>query len=151
MNTTMKKTGFKTLNAHSGPCGLHTNDRISDFLVKALEEYGDKKEDVLKCLDYVFNGTGGNIILALENDDIVGAVVLNNTGMTGYIPENILVYIAVDPSQRGKGLGKQLMEHAIKVSKGDIALHVEANNPAKFLYEKMGFTNPYLEMRLKRS
>jgi ribosomal-protein-alanine N-acetyltransferase len=29
-------------------------------------------------------------------------------------------------------------------------VHVEANTPAKFLYEKYGFTNPYLEMRLKR-
>ncbi len=33
---------------------------------------------------------------------------------------------------------------------GDIALHVEPDNPARFLYEKYGFTNKYLEMRYKR-
>lgn len=71
--------------------------------------------------------------------------------MDGYIPENILVYIAVNNAFRGKGLGKELMLNAIKVCHGDIALHVEKNNPARFLYEKVGFTNPYLEMRLKRS
>jgi ribosomal protein S18 acetylase RimI-like enzyme len=70
--------------------------------------------------------------------------------MSGYIPENILVYIATHKDFRGKGLGKKLMQEAINFAKGDIALHVEANNPAKYLYEKLGFTAPYLEMRLKK-
>ena len=70
--------------------------------------------------------------------------------MSGYIPENILVYIATDKNSRGKGLGKILMAKTIDITQGDIALHVEADNPAKHLYEKMGFTNPYLEMRLKK-
>jgi ribosomal protein S18 acetylase RimI-like enzyme len=43
------------------------------------------------------------------------------------------------------------MNEALLYAKGDIALHVEPNNPAKFLYEKIGFDNKYLEMRLKRS
>ena len=70
--------------------------------------------------------------------------------MEGYIPENILVYIAVNKDFRGKGLGKQLMEKAIGFATGSIALHVEPDNPAKKLYEKLGFTNKYLEMRLQR-
>ncbi|MBZ0243394.1 MAG: GNAT family N-acetyltransferase, partial [Bacteroidales bacterium] len=78
------------------------------------------------------------------------AVVVNRTGMEDYIPENILVYIAVDTSLRGKGIGKQLMKKVIDLSKGNIALHVESNNPALFLYEKLGFTNKYLEYRLIR-
>jgi ribosomal protein S18 acetylase RimI-like enzyme len=36
--------------------------------------------------------------------------------MKDFIPENILVYIAVDNSQRGKGFGKQLMQKAISIS-----------------------------------
>jgi ribosomal protein S18 acetylase RimI-like enzyme len=87
----------------------------------------------------------------LTNDKkIVGVTVVNETGMSGYIPENILVYIATHKDFRGKGLGKKLMQEAINFAKGDIALHVEANNPAKHLYEKLGFTAPYLEMRLKK-
>jgi hypothetical protein len=39
---------------------------------------------------------------------------------------------------------------ATKFTKGDIALHVEPNNPAIFLYNKMGFENKYSEMRLQR-
>jgi len=134
-----------------GPDKTFTNDKIADFLLKHLDEFGDKKEDILKCLDYVFNpDRGGRVILAEENGDIAGAVILNNTGMSGYIPENILVYIAVHRDHRGKGLGKVLMQRSIEASPGSIALHVEPENPAVHLYKKVGFTNKYLEMRYQR-
>lgn len=140
---------FKQINATTGEDKQYSNQLIAEFLCIHLEEYGDNIEDVLKCMAYVMHpDKGGNIILAIDKDAIVGVVILNNTGMGGFIPENILVYIAVDNSQRGKGYGKSLMQKAISVANGDIALHVEPNNPAKKLYEKLGFTNKYLEMRL---
>ncbi len=130
---------------------LFNHDQIADFLVEHLDEFGDKKEDILKCLAFAQDATkGGNIILAVAENEIIGAVVLNKTGMSGYIPENILVYIAVNNLYRGKGIGKKLMEDAITFSEGNIALHCEPQNPALKLYEKLGFTNKYLEMRLEK-
>lgn len=130
---------------------IHNNEAIADFLFHHLDQYGDKKEDILKCLAYVFNrDKGGDIFLCIENESIIGAVVINHTGMEGYIPENILVYIAVHKNFRGKGIGKLLMQEAIKSVKGAIALHVEPDNPAFHLYKNLGFTNKYLEMRLMR-
>jgi [ribosomal protein S18]-alanine N-acetyltransferase len=126
---------------------------IADFLFKHLEEYGDPHEHIMRCLDYSLDKAldkGGFVVLAREEGQIVGAVVMNKTGMSGYIPDNILVYIAVDTSQRGKGLGRKLMSTAVNIANGDIALHVEPDNPAKKLYEKLGFTSKYLEMRLKK-
>jgi Acetyltransferases len=70
--------------------------------------------------------------------------------MQDYIPENILVYIATHNAYRGRGIGKELMQLAIAHTEGNIALHVEPDNPAKKLYEKAGFTNKYLEMRLNK-
>jgi ribosomal protein S18 acetylase RimI-like enzyme len=81
---------------------------------------------------------------------MVGVVVINETGMRRYIPENILVYIAVDGKFRGKGYGQDLMRAALQQAEGNVALHVEPHNPAKHLYEKLGFTNKYLEMRYEK-
>ncbi len=126
---------------------------IIDFLFDHLQEFGDPKKDIQKAIDFSlkeFTSFGGFTMLIHEDNVLVGATVINQTGMGGYIPENILVYIATHKDYRGKGFGKTLMQKAIDYAQGDIALHVEANNPAKILYEKLGFTNPYLEMRLKK-
>ncbi|WP_306352999.1 GNAT family N-acetyltransferase [Flavobacterium sp. '19STA2R22 D10 B1'] len=124
---------------------------VVTFLHRSLQEYGDPQNEINKAIDYSLNVTnttaGGFVLVATIEDKIVGAVVVNETGMKDYIPENILVYIATDEAYRGKGIGKALMQKAMDVSQGNIALHVEPNNPAIKLYEKLGFTNKYLEMR----
>jgi len=128
--------------------------QLVDFLHDQLEQYGDPKQQIERAIDYAlreFDSYGGFVMILKQEQRIRAAVVINRTGMAGYIPENILVYIAVDRNNRGEGLGRKLMTQAIAHATGDIALHVEANNPAKILYEKLGFTNPYLEMRLKKA
>lgn len=143
---------IKIFNAINKPSEIEKKELV-DFLYDNLEQYGDPKKDIQKAIEYSikeFVSFGGFTMVLKENSEILGATVFNATGMGGYIPENILVYIAINKNHRGEGLGKKLMQKAIDYSKGDIALHVEANNPAKFLYEKLGFTNPYLEMRLKK-
>lgn len=131
-----------------------SRDQIADFLYDHLDQYGDEREAILKCIAYAYGdkqGQGGFILVAHDEDEILGVVIINNTNMGGYIPEHILVYIAVHEKTRGQGVGKSLMKRIIDETEGDIALHVEPENPAKFLYEKFGFTNKYLEMRLKKS
>ena len=131
------------------PSGQEKNE-IIDFLYTHLDQFGDPREDISKAIDYALkvNDSFGGFVLQLKDDDqTVGAVVINKTGMDGYIPGNILVYIAIHRDYRGKGLGKELMEKSLKEAAGDVALHVEPDNPAKLLYEKFGFTNKYLEMR----
>lgn len=130
--------------------GKIMKEKIIDFLYHHLDQYGDAKMDIEKCIDYALssdNGKGGFVITATINNELVGATVINDTGMEGYIPENILVYIAVDNTKRGLGIGKKLMRSAMLEANGAIALHVEPDNPARLLYEKLGFTSKYLEMR----
>lgn len=123
---------------------------IIDFLFQHLEEFGDSREDIEKAVNYALKETisyGGFILVAFEYSKISSILVINKTGMKGYIPENILVYIATHKDLRGKGIGKEIITKALNIAEGDVALHVEPNNPAKFLYKKLGFTNKYLEMR----
>lgn len=144
---------FKIYNSKIKPAA-NEKQEIVDFLFNHLDQYGDPKEHILSCLEFATmekpKSFGGFALVVEENNEILGVTIINQTGMSGYIPGNILVYIAVYEKTRGKGIGKALMEKAITLSEGDIALHVEPDNPARKLYEKLGFTNKYLEMRLKK-
>lgn len=143
---------FLLINGEAGPHETFSKEQIAEFLFKHLEEYGDPIDQILSCLDYVFNpDKGGFVALAYDDaNNLKAATIINKTGMSGYIPENILVYIAVDASARGQGLGKSLMTMALENAEGGVALHVEPDNPARHLYEKLGFTNKYLEMRYQK-
>lgn len=126
---------------------------LVEFLYTHLDRFRDEKPDIQKALKYCFSdeaGKGGFITLAIENDTICGAVLMNNTGMEGYIPSHILVYVAVDASMRGKGIGAKIITAAIRHAGGDVALHVEYDNPAKHLYERLGFHSKYAEMRFSK-
>lgn len=126
---------------------------IADFLYEHLDQFGDEHAAIMKCINFALDDKekfGGFMIVSKIDNAITGAVIVNKTGMEGYIPENILVYIAVDKKYRGQGLGKKLMQKTFDLASGSIKLHVEPENPARFLYEKLGFTSKYLEMRLNR-
>jgi GNAT superfamily N-acetyltransferase len=125
-------------------------ERFIDFLHTHLDRFGDPKPAIRKCINFAFGedgGLGGFALAAMENGELVGALVMNRTGMEGYIPENILVYVAVDASQRGKGIGRKVVEKALEEADGNVKLHVEYDNPAKRLYERIGFSSKYAEMR----
>jgi GNAT superfamily N-acetyltransferase len=126
-------------------------NEIIDFLFEHLGNYGDPRPDIEKAVNYALKETvsfGGFVIVAYLEGNIAGAAVVNQTGMQDYIPENILVYIATDTSLRGKGIGTQLLQKVIDTAEGDIALHLDTDNPARSLYERIGFKVKYLEMRL---
>lgn len=136
------------ITPESGENNRFKNESIALFLEDHLDEFKDRASDIIKAIQYALNPEkGGFVLLGVENEAIIGAVVINKTGMDGYIPGNILVYIAVHRSHRGTGIGKKLMLEVLPKTEGGVALHVEPENPARYLYQKLGFTHKYLEMR----
>lgn len=124
-------------------------DKLVKFLHTSLEQYRDPEKDIRACLDYILDPKrGGFIFTATDHkNDLKGVVFLTHTHMGQFVPEFLLVYIATDKNERGKGIGKNLMKLVTETVNAPVALHVEHDNPAKKLYEKMGFTNKYTEMR----
>ncbi len=125
-----------------------------DFMFTHLGEFGDPKPDIRRSIEYAFSndfGKGGFVLAAFSEDRLVGGLIMNRTGMSGYIPDNILVYVAVDAACRGMGFGKSIIEYALEMAEGDVKLHVEYDNPAKRLYERIGFKNKYADMRFNKN
>ena len=142
---------IQQFNTPAGFPDSFSRSQFIDFLVEHLGEFGDSKQAIDGAIDYAFStaeGNGGFLIVARDENGIVGAAVINRTGMRDFIPSYILVYIAVDGSKRGKGYGGTIVKHIQEqCADGGLALHVEYDNPAKRLYERLGFTSKYAEMR----
>jgi ribosomal-protein-alanine N-acetyltransferase len=131
------------------PEGLSLAD-LSSFFHHKMKPYHDTRLDVGKGLDYAFStaeGKGGFLVLATHGGRLVGGITILRTGMAGYIPENLLLFVAVDPEWRGRGIGESLIRTALSHCDGAMKLHVEPDNPARRLYERVGFATKYLEMR----
>jgi len=127
--------------------------KVVDYFHDTMIPYEDKKEDIQAALDYIFSGDagrGGFLMLVEKDQKLVGALLMQRTGMSGYIPENILLFVTISPELRGLGVGRKLIEHCISECDGDVKLHVEYDNPAKRLYERIGFENKYADMRFSK-
>ena len=125
-------------------------DFVVNFFHETMKPYNDSVEDIRRALDYAFSnaeGKGGFLMLAHYGQRIAGQLLMLKTGMGGYIPENILLFVTISPQIRGKGIGGKLIKHSLNEADGNIKLHVEHDNPAQRLYERLGFTQDYAEMR----
>lgn len=121
---------------------------IINFLHDNLDQFADPPAQIQQCLKYAQDSDRGGIIYLVEhNQHVVAASVILNTQMEGFIPPYVLVYIAVYKPSRGQGIAKNLLKFIQKDLNRDICLHCDHDNPAKLLYEKVGFENRYLEMR----
>ncbi|WP_318617077.1 GNAT family N-acetyltransferase [Sporosarcina sp. YIM B06819] len=135
------------------------NLRLESY--KEYEQYVSKEHwEVLKNTLISDNDLKNNAkIYVTELDDrIVGSVVLFPPSIQAYdwsdsvqeFPE--IRMLSVDPSIRGKGIGKALVEHCLKVSKEEkkpkIGLHTASfMKKALSLYESMGFEHfPELDL-----
>lgn len=128
-------------------------NRITNFLFEYLGETRDTKSAIRKSILYAakeISGLGGYVFVMEQDNTIVGVVVVNRTGMNEYIPENILVYIAVKTEHRKQGVAKALIKHTKEYCEGDISVHVNKDNTAIKLFENQGFKPRNIEMRLNR-
>lgn len=138
---------IQTYQAYNFP--FEMRKEIVEFFTQNLDDHENDEEAVKKSLNYIPD-RGGHLILAFNEDEIIGGCVINHTHMDSYQPENFLVYLATHKDHRLKGVGKKVMDEAIDVTHGDIYLHIDADNPARKLYQKFGFETPFVEMRYKK-
>ncbi len=142
---------FKKINSNSEIPNWITRSEIVNYFHETMKPYEDTTADIERAIDFAFSDDrGGFLMLCQYEDKWAGQLLMLKTGMGGYIPENILLFVTVSPEIRGKGIGKKLIEHSVAQCDGDVKLHVEYDNPAKRLYERIGFTTKYAEMRFEK-
>lgn len=130
------------------PAGLD-EQQLVDFFHHTMKPYQDSPEDVRRALHDALDedGLGGFLMVAMLGTKLQGGLLMLKTGMKGYIPEHILLFVSIDPSLRGQGLGGKLIKKSMEHCDGQVKLHVDHDNPARRLYERLGFVHKYAEMR----
>ncbi len=129
-------------------------DKTADVIAEAnlnhidaiiYPEYFSSKEKALEFLEKVEESAFGEFIdgasqVLMNEDRIIGFCLLVKKGENINIPD-----VGIFPSFQGRGLGKALLVNTISSflisddSVQRINLAVTLSNPAKFLYEKVGF------------
>lgn len=113
-----------------------------------LGRFGDPELEMAEAVGTAFEK--GTVLMASDEEGPCGYTVLTPMELDTFFPHFHLSYIAVDPRARGRGVGTVLLEEAIRVTDGDVSLHVETDNePALKLYQKFGFNKKYYRMLYK--
>lgn len=127
--------------------------RLIKFLSCNQGDYIIEKNDITSAIEYAMKDRpsfGGYVVTTEENNQIVGATVVNKTGMAGYGPQNILVYFATEQNSEDYTMSQELLDRTIKIAKGDIAFLVTPDNPWKAIFRKLGFESKLLEMNYSK-
>ena len=163
MRTVYGALGYPTVNQDSSeqidPLLVRADDDfppgidrqvLAEFLARTMSPYEDPLNHILQGIEYALSeqpGQGGFIVLALQGRELIGALVMLHTGMGKYVPENLLLFVSMEPKLRGQGIGGMLIRRAMEQCQGAVKLHVDPQNPAVRIYEKLGFEFKYHEMR----
>ncbi len=112
------------------------------------------RQNIREALEYAIKNKpsfGGFILAAQEGKRIIAAIVANRTGMEGYNPKHLFVYVTFHEDYReNETFIKELLHRAIEYAEGDVAFHIEPKNPALKIFKKIGFQAQYLELRFSR-
>ena len=128
-------------------------ERITRFILDNSSERDQNYENVWRSVEYALSlsrNQGGFILLAREDGDITGALVINRTSMEDYIPENILIHLVIGAHVNRNIIGEKLLGMAIEITKGKIAVRLNKDHPDLSLYEIMGFRERYIEYQLQK-
>lgn len=140
-------------NATNRPSEMEKH-KIVDFFVANLEEMEPNREFIRKSIDYATKerlSFGGFIIVNKSHGEIVGVSIVNQTGMEGYMTENVLAYFAVSTKFRNNGIAKNMVEQILRHAKGEVALHLKEKSTFAKIFKKIGFKKSIVEMRLERN
>ncbi len=123
----------------------HAKEEILATVKTYLAEYSDPLIEMKDALNNAIEK--GFVLLAKQNEKILGVCIIVNTQFDDFIPTYHLAYIGTNTNSKGRGIGTELIKRAVDITEGKLSLHIDLNNRnAKKLYEKMGFKHVYNRM-----
>lgn len=117
-------------------------ETVVEFLHQQLSERGAAAADVRRALQYALApscGQGGLLLLAAIGDRLTGAALALRSGLEVIGAGHRLVYVAVLPELRGRGLGKRLVTKVAEQTSGGVEVLLAEDDRATSLFSGLGF------------
>ncbi len=125
--------------------------KLIDFLEVNTENGHFSKCEIAEAVECAMKerpSLGGFILTLNEENEMLGAMVVNATGMENRNPKFRLSLFAVARAHRHNGIAKHMMDNAIQRTGPDLAIQLEPGNGEVAFFKRLGFKERYVEMRL---
>ena len=133
--------------------GVSKKKALIGFLSQYSEATWLGKEAINQAVEYAIKeipSFGGFIVTAEENHQIIAALIVNKTGMQGYMPQHIAVLNAVLPAYKNSSVLKEIKAKAMVLTRGDIALVVNNQGVKDMELQNMTVEAKYMQLPLLR-
>ena len=131
MTTITKYDAFSSMN-------YYKKIALIDFLCAVNDMSTAQRERVVQSVDYALKETvsfGGFIVTLEKENKFVGAVVVNKSGMGGFLPDHLVVLSGVAPIAAQEEIIALLLKEADMYAMGKIAIvsKIEQTNEVQLL------------------
>jgi GNAT superfamily N-acetyltransferase len=126
--------------------------RLIRFLQENTEngKFSDTEiTEAVECAVKERPSLGGFILTLQDEEELLGALVVNCNGLETMNPRHRLTLMAVSKKHRLNGVPQKMITKAIEYAGGDLALQLEQNPEEVQFFEKLGFQTRYVELRLQ--
>jgi GNAT superfamily N-acetyltransferase len=125
---------------------------IVNFLHDNLEGDSVSKETIAEAIEYAVKDRpsfGGFILTMNDDDKLLGAVIVNDTGLELNTKSRI-VYMAIEEKHRNNGIASKLVKRAIELTNGNLSLTLNPDNIQIEKLKNLGFQPKYVELTLAK-
>lgn len=81
---------------------------------------------------------GGFVVTEETDSELLGVMVVNNTGMEGYMPNNLIVASAFLPNMGKEGSRKRILQKIMHITRGDATLLVKNTHQQETTSNNLG-------------
>lgn len=124
-----------SINKYDAFTGMNPSKKMAlvNFLCAVNDIPTDEKNNITQSIDYALRDMAsfGGFIVSLEKEhQFFGAVIVNKSGMGGWLPEHLVVVHGVAPVLAQEEIIALLLKEADKYTRGNIAIvsKVERSN-----------------------